>query len=182
MQLCAKVLEPTAIIFTHHYVSDTIETHLGRCITGSGDKRPHIRCQRQAHNITCMTIEWSCLLASLDVPQSTENTTWPPQSDNSFTLEPIKYRQRILRPSSPFLSSISLLMMRLLQDSSRPLCFWSPHQSWSSRCFSPSYRSSSVSLCFSFPPRVHVKLRLVVFLPPSIPLINSFMHSFRPFL
>ena len=36
-------------------------------------------------------------------------------------------------PSSSFLSSISVLTMRLLQDSSRPLFFWSLHQSWSSR-------------------------------------------------
>src|SRR6218665_2310155 len=46
-----------------------------------------------------------------------------------------------------FLSSISVLTMRLLQDSSRPLCFWSLHQSWSSRCSSlsslPSHCPSS---------------------------------------
>jgi len=40
--------------------------------------------------------------------------------------------------SSSFLSSISVLTIRLLQDSSRPLCFWSLHQSWPSQCFSPS--------------------------------------------
>src|SRR6218665_1639572 len=75
-----------------------------------------------------------------------------------------------------FLSSISMLMMRLLQDSSRPLCFWSLHQSWSSRYFSLSglpwhcpSRSSSVSLCFSFPLHVHVKLHLAVFSPPNVP-------------
>src|SRR6218665_870977 len=37
--------------------------------------------------------------------------------------------------TSSFLSSISVLTMRFLQDSSRSLCFWSLHQSWSSRCF-----------------------------------------------
>src|SRR6218665_807667 len=71
-----------------------------------------------------------------------------------------------------FLSSISVLTMRLLQDSSRPLYFWSLHQSWSSRCFSLAglslhflSRCSSVSLCLTFPIHVHVyvKLHLVVF-------------------
>jgi len=93
--------------------------------------------------------------------------------------------------SSSFLSSISVLTMRLLQDSSRPLCFWSLHQSWLSRCFylsdlpwhCPS-RSSSVSLCFSFPPHVHVKLHLVIFSPPSFLRVQttavSFSWSFVP--
>src|SRR6218665_954812 len=78
-----------------------------------------------------------------------------------------------IRKSTSFLSSISMLTMRLLQGSSRPLCFWSLHQSWLSRSFSPSglprhcpSRSCSASLCLSFHSHVHVKLRLVVF--PSI--------------
>src|SRR6218665_2016970 len=54
---------------------------------------------------------------------------------------------------SSFLSSISVLTMRLLQDSSRPLCFWSLHQSWSSRCSSlsgiPRSPSASLSLYMS---------------------------------
>src|SRR6218665_2880354 len=90
-----------------------------------------------------------------------------------------------------FLSSISVLTMRLLQDSSRPLCFWLLHQSWSSRCSSLSglpwhcpSRSSSVSLCFSFPLHVHVKLHLVIFSPPSFPRVQttviSFSSSFLP--
>src|SRR6218665_4049441 len=71
---------------------------------------------------------------------------------------------------SSFLSSISVLTMRLLQDSSRPLCFWSLHQSWSSRYLSlsglPLSPSASLSL-YSLHVHVHVKLHLVVFSPPS---------------
>src|SRR6218665_1487332 len=87
--------------------------------------------------------------------------------------------------SSSFLSSISVLTMRLLQDSSRPLCFWSLHQSWSSRYFF-SFRSSltlsiQVFLCLPlllFPCiHIHVKLHLVVFSPPSVPRVQTTVQS-----
>jgi len=63
---------------------------------------------------------------------------------SSFMAQPIKFVVTICGSSS-FLSSISVLTMRLLQDSSRSLCFWSLHQSWSSRCFSLSGSSSFLS-------------------------------------
>ena len=87
-----------------------------------------------------------------------------------------------------------MLTMRLLQGSSRPRSFWALRQSWSIRCFSTSglpwhcpSRPSSASLCFSFPltfcelsqlerdysAHVHVKLRLVVFPPPSAPHVQT---------
>src|SRR6218665_2564186 len=50
--------------------------------------------------------------------------------------------------------------MRLLQDLSRPLCFWSPCQSWSGRCFSPSglpwHCSPDLSLSSSASLSLHV--------------------------
>src|SRR6218665_1898925 len=64
------------------------------------------------------------------------------------------------------ISSISVLTMRLLQDSSRPLCFWSPRQSWSSRRFSPSGISLQVFLDIvhadlPFPPSASLEIPIL---------------------
>src|SRR6218665_2639990 len=77
----------------------------------------------------------------------------------------------LLSSSSSFLSSISVLTMRLLQDSSRPLCFWSLHQSWSSRCFF-SFRSS---LTLSI--QVFICLSLLLF-PSTCPCKAAFGSLF----
>lgn len=62
-----------------HSFSDVPE--LGRSIAGSGDKHPGVRCQRQAHHITCVTSKRGCLLTGLNVPQSAAN-----QSKTQFNL------------------------------------------------------------------------------------------------
>lgn len=59
-----------------HSFSDVPE--LGRSIAGSRDKHPGVRCQRQAHHITCVTSKRGRLLTSLNVPQSTVKETITP--------------------------------------------------------------------------------------------------------
>src|SRR6218665_3679733 len=51
--------------------------------------------------------------------------------------------------SSSFLSSISVLTMRLLQDSSRPLCFWLLHQS-DLNCCQDNYIATNAQVNFFF--------------------------------
>src|SRR6218665_3062064 len=69
-----------------------------------------------------------------------------------------------------FLSSISVLMMRLLKDSSRPLCFWSLHQSWSSQYFSSSCKSLHTLPQF-LPSPSHVRLT------KDLPMKNKSGHK-----
>lgn len=52
-----------------HSFSDIPE--LGRGITGSRHKQPGVGRQRETHDIAGVTSKSSCLLASLNVPQST---------------------------------------------------------------------------------------------------------------
>ena len=69
--------------------------------------------------------------------------------------------------------------MRLLQDSSKPLCFWSPRMVKSMFFSFRPFLALSIQiflclLCFSFPPLVRVKPRLVVaFLPTSVPHVQT---------
>ena len=71
-----------------------------------------------------------------------------------------------------------------LQGSARPLCFWSFHQSWSSRCFSLSgfpwqctFRSSSASFHFSFTCPVRTALAQTRFFATIGTYLWNALHS-----
>ena len=59
-------------------------TYFSGCVTGAGDKGPHVRRQRQAHHIPGVSGERCGLLTGLNVPQRTE-TTRPTVSQRRIT-------------------------------------------------------------------------------------------------